>query len=80
MSKQNATFSLSRATGHAFFVSSSLEALSQAMPEEERDAEVSASYLVGSLAVIAHQLALALQNEDTSRLLPGSTQEAADEY
>jgi len=80
MSNQNATFSPLRATRHAFFLASSLEALYEALPEDEKGADVSTKFLVGSLAVMAQQLGLALQNEDTSHLLPGSIQEASDEY
>jgi len=80
MSKQNATFSQLRATRHVFFIASSLDALFQALPDDERNAELSTKFLVGSLAAMAQQLGVALQEEDTSHLMPGSVQEASNEY
>lgn len=80
MNKQNVAFDLSRAEREAFFIASSLDALFQAMPEDKAGAGVAARFLVGSLSVMAQQLGLALQNEDTSHLLPHSIQGADDEH
>jgi hypothetical protein len=76
MSKQSTAFDLTRAERQAFFIASSLESLYESMPEEMEGARVSAKFLVFSLAMLAQQLGVALMDEDTSRLMPGTMGEA----
>jgi len=71
-SLSDSKFDLSRIERQAFFLASSLDALFHAMPEDKIDDRVSARFLVGNLAIVAQQLGIAAQNEDTSRLLPHS--------